>query len=218
MKRELIIFDFDGTIVDTITDVGICFNKALAYCGLPQHPLKAFGGFAGGDLETVVARMLPPGQVTDENITRVKTKYREFYLNSEKPNTHPYPGVWRMLHALKAQGYILAVNSNKSQALLDDMVGKLFPTSLFSSVVGYLETRPSKPDPCGVQLIEGECGHTRERTIYVGDGISDVRTAMNAGIPCVFVTWGQGDVSQIPQNADVVIVNSVEQLTSRLMA
>ena len=217
MERRLIIFDFDGTLVDTITDVGICFNEALKFCDLPQHPLENFGKFAGGNLETVVSKLLPQGWVTEENIARVKTKYREVYMNSKKANTFPYPGVWEMLQDLKTQGFLLAINSNKGQVLLDDMVAKLFPGDFFDSVVGYLETRPSKPDPYGVKMITQECGCQIDQTIYVGDGISDVQTAINAGIPCAFVTWGQGDVSQIPKSATVEIFDSVDKLESYLL-
>ena len=216
MEKGLLIFDFDGTIVDTITDVGICFNEALRDCGLPTHPLKNFGRFAGGNLETVVSRLLPPNQVTEANITRVKTRYRELYLRSEKPNTRPYPGIWELLQSLKSEGFRLAVNSNKGQALLDDMVEKMFPEHFFDSVVGYLESRPSKPDPCGVEVIAQACGCGKKRAVYVGDGISDVRTAINAGIPCIFVTWGQGDKADIPPNADVMVVDTVEQLAGCL--
>lgn len=212
MRYDLIIFDFDGTIVDTITDVGICFNEALSSCGFPKHKLENFGRFAGGNLETIVSRLLPPEDITEGNITRVKTKYRELYLHSSKPNTKPYPGIWDMLQCLKKEGYTLAVNSNKGQMLLDDMIDKMFPPHFFSSVVGYLEDRPSKPDPTGVKMIVEQCGCRMEQAVYIGDGISDVLTAENAGIPCVFVTWGQGNEGQIPANADVTIVQTVEQL------
>ena len=139
-------------------------------------------------------------------------------MNSRKTNTRPYPGMWKLLHNLKMQGFLLAVNSNKGQILLDDMVARLFPQGLFDSVVGYLETRPSKPDPYGVAMIAQECGCGVDQAIYIGDGISDVQTAINAGIPCVFVTWGQGDISQLPKSSDVEIVSSVEQLSSCLMS
>lgn len=216
MKKDLFIFDFDGTVVDTITDVGLCFNEALRDCGLPTHPLESFGRFAGGNLETVVSRMLPPDQVTQTNIDRVKTRYRELYLRSEKPNTMPYSGILELLQRLKTQDFRLAVNSNKGQALLDDMVEKMFPEHFFDSVVGYLESRPSKPDPCGVEIIAKACGRGKERAVYIGDGISDVRTAINAGIPCIFVTWGQGDEAEIPSDADVTVVDTVEQLAECL--
>ena len=188
--KKLFIFDFDGTVVDTITDVGLCFNEALRQNDLPQHPLKRFDSFVGGNLETVVSRMLPPDAVTEENITRVKTIYRSLYLASTKPNTKPYPGLMELLAELKAAGALLAVNSNKGQQLLDDMVEKTFPAGFFDAVVGYREDCPSKPDPYGVNLICEICGCTD--AVYIGDGKSDLDTAENAGIPCVFVLWGQG--------------------------
>lgn len=204
---KLLIFDFDGTIVDTITDVGLCFNEALMQNGFPQHPLEAFGAFVGGDLETVVSRMLPEQARSPENIDRVKTVYRRLYLSNPKPNTKPYPGIMRVLAQLKASGHHLAVNSNKGQALLEDLVRKLFPADFFESVVGYEETRPSKPSPAGVDLICSQCRCERKQAVYIGDGHSDIETAVNAGIPCVLVKWGQGTQQDF---ADVRVADFVE--------
>lgn len=190
--KKLIIFDFDGTLVDTITDVGLCFNEALFRCGFPQHPIEAFGGFAGGNLETVVSKLLPAEARSKENIDAVKTVYRQCYLHSGKPNTAPYPGIMELLEALKYRGIKLAVNSNKGQVLLDDMVEKIFPSEFFDAVVGYLETRPSKPDPFGVELILQKTACAVCDAVYVGDGASDIATARNAGMDMAFVSWGQG--------------------------
>lgn len=185
---------------------------------MPQHPLEAFAGFAGGNLETVVSRMLSEDLCTNETIDAVKTVYRELYLNSDKPNTKVYPGIMALLQELKAQGYQLAVNSNKGQLLLDDMIKKLFPIDMFDAVVGYSEERPSKPDPYGVDLICQRCVRERHDAIYVGDGKSDILTAANAGIPCIFVQWGQGSV-QDSMNAHVTqSVEHVWQLRQSLRA
>lgn len=216
--RKLVIFDFDGTAVDTITDVGICFNEALRRNRLPQHPLEAFGRFAGGNLETVVSRMLPPDAVTEENITRVKTVYRQLYLNSDKPNTRPYPGIMELLQELKDAGFYVAVNSNKGQQLLDDMVAKMFPIGFFDAVVGYLESRPSKPDPWGVDLICQTCGCTRADAVYIGDGSSDIATAENAGIPCIFVRWGQGSAADWNDPRIALRVEDAAQLRTALLS
>lgn len=190
--RNVLIFDFDGTLVDTITDVGLCFNQALQEHGLPQHPLSMFSQFVGGNLETVVSRMLPPGQCTTENITKVKNTYRRLYQEDPKPHTRPYPGMDPLLRELKEDGFYLAINSNKGQALLDKLTAELFPKDLFDAVVGYDETRPSKPSPYGVDLICKQCGCLRADAVYIGDGKSDIDTAANAGIPCIFAEWGQG--------------------------
>lgn len=217
MMKKLIIFDFDGTLVDTLTDVSLCFNEALLRNGFPQHPLKAFSGFVGGNLETVVSRMLPPDQCVEENIDRVKTCYRELYLSCSKPNTKPYPGMMDLLRNLKKNGFSLAVNSNKGQLLLDDMVAKMFPPDFFDAVVGYQEDRPSKPNPEGVFRICKICRIPVEQAVYVGDGASDIATAANAGIPCLFVLWGQG-TAQDRQNPNVYrFVRNTDELQALLM-
>lgn len=215
--KKLVIFDFDGTLVDTITDVGICFNQALAMCDFPQHPLERFADFAGGNLETVVSKMLPKNKVTEDNITAVKNIYRQLYLESKKINTRPYNGVTELLKELKRIGYKIAINSNKGQLLLDDMIGKLFDANLFDDVVGYLETRPSKPDPYGVYLICDHCGCKREETVYVGDGESDVETAANAGIHCIYVEWGQGNKSDWNTRYEAKVVNTMLELEKALI-
>jgi phosphoglycolate phosphatase len=189
--RTLAIFDFDGTLVDTITDVALCFNRALAQNGYPQHPLKAFDNFVGGNLETVVSRMLPPNRNTQADINIVKTTYRTLYQADSKPNTKPYPGVMELLDVLHTQGVTLTVNTNKGQDLTDTLIRRLFPEGQFRAVVGYREEYPSKPDPYGINNICNLCGKKVADAIYIGDGRSDIETARNAGIPCVLVGWGQ---------------------------
>lgn len=216
MMKKLIILDFDGTLVDTLTDVALCFNEALRQTGYPQHPLEAFAGFVGGNLETVVSRMLPPDRCTTDDIDRVKTRYRELYLSSSKPNTKPYPGMMELLQELKRRGYALAVNSNKGQVLLDNMVDKMFPSHFFDAVVGYQEDRPSKPDPDGVRRICDSCHLPMEQAVYVGDGASDIATAANAGIPCVFVLWGQGTEQDRTDSRVYRCVQTPEELQALL--
>lgn len=215
--NRLIIWDFDGTAVDTITDVAISFNEALRSNGFPEHPIKAFDRFVGGDLETVVSRMLPQGQITEDNITRVKTLYRKLYLASDKPNTKPYPGMMELMCELKEKGYRQAINSNKGQMLLDDMVSRMFPQGFFDAVVGYEESRPSKPDPYGVRMICQGCKMDISDAVYIGDGKSDIATAANAGIPCVFVTWGQGKPEDRNDVRIACVVENSDQLRSALL-
>ncbi len=216
--KKLLIFDFDGTLVDTLTDVALCFNEALEIHGYPQHSLDAFGGFVGGNLETVVSRMLPLDVCTTQAVDRVKNTYRRIYLESPKENSTPYPGMMALLEHCRARGCLLAVNSNKGQALLDAMVEKLFPKGAFDAVVGYQEAFPSKPDPYGVRCIMERCGCSPENAVYIGDGLSDVKTAQNAGIPCVFVTWGQGYLDDPGAFEHVVEADSTDALERLLFS
>lgn len=214
--RRLLIFDCDGTLVDTITDVALSFNAALAANGFPEHPVEAYGGFVGGNLETIVSRLLPEKDRNEENVDRVKTSYRAIYGASEKENTLPFAGIRKMLSSLKEKGYLLAVNTNKAQSLTDPLLEKLFPERPFDCVVGYEETRPSKPDPFGVDLICRKCGCTREDAVYIGDGLSDINTAHNASIPCIFVTWGQGTEEDERDGRIFRVCRSVEELWETL--
>ena len=211
---KLVIFDFDGTLVDTIQDVAICFNEALRFYGFPEWTLDDMCTLIGGDLETIVSKLLPKNEVSRTNIDNVKAKYRELYLAYDKPNSLPYPGIMDMLNELKQKNIKIAVNSNKGQMLLDNMVSKIFGHAFFDCVVGYSEERPSKPDPFGVELILKETNIEREMAIYVGDGASDIKTAYNSGIPCCFVTWGQGNDVRKESKFEV---NTVEELENCLL-
>lgn len=190
--RKLAIFDLDGTLVDSMTDVAICFNEALSQCGFSEHPIEDYAKFVGGNLEQVVARLLPTCSLRDENIQRVKTLYREIYLHSPKPNTKPYPGIYSLLDGLAQRGRMFAVNTNKSQALTDEIIKTLFINYDFIDVVGYREDIPSKPDPYGVNMILSKVQTLPAEAMYIGDGASDIETAWAAGVPMVLVTWGQG--------------------------
>lgn len=215
--KKLLIMDFDGTLVDTITDVALCFNAALAANGMPQHPLVAFDNFVGGNLETVVSRMLPEHLKNDElMINRVKAAYRAFYMESDKRNTKPYAGILELLDMVQATGAQLAIHTNKGQQLVDSLVVKLFADRHFCAVVGYDESRPSKPDPDGVHRICAAAGCTIQEAIYVGDGKTDIDTAANAHIPCLLAAWGQTKPEDKADLRVAYVAQTVEDATNWL--
>ncbi len=209
---RLAIFDFDGTLVDTITDVALCFNRALTACGFPTHPPSGYPRFVGGNLETVISRLLPPDYCTAADIDRVKQVYRPLYLEDAKPNTRPYPGILPLLAGMAAQGIRLGVSTNKAQPLTEALCDSLFLPDTFAGIIGYDDAHPSKPDPYSVDALMAQCGVTAAETVYIGDGRTDLETAANAGVPCIFVTWGQGyDVD--PQEAGIALaVNAPEDI------
>ena len=215
--KKLVIFDFDGTLIDSVTDVAICFNLALIENGFPSRDVSGIKKAIGGNLEQIVSKLLPEDQRTDSNIVSVMDCYRKIYIDNEKPNTRPYPGICDMLDTLKRQGALAAINTNKSQALTDDLVKKLFPGYDFALVVGYDKRYPSKPDPYGVNLIMDHCRLSKNDVIYIGDGRSDIDTAAAAQIDLLFVTWGQGTEDDIRSIAPERLMNSPQEICRHII-
>lgn len=212
--KKVLIFDCDGTLLDTITDVILSFNEALDVCGFPKHPVAYYDNYIGGNLETIVSGLLPQSAVSRLNVEAVKAKYREIYGNSSKTNTKPYPGIMTLLKEWKTEGYLIAINTNKGQQLTEALIDKLFKKDFFDAIVGYSEERPSKPDPYGVDMICRELHAERQNCVYIGDGKSDVQTAFRAGIPCIYVKWGQGkagDTEDAPVYAEVSTMDELKR-------
>ena len=187
---KAVIFDFDGTICDTLSDCADCYNYVLRRFGFPEREEDVYRRVFGNTLYEIVRRILPEEESTEENIAAVASCYRKTYASWEKKKSLPFPGVSEALQKLHDEGLVLAVNSNKPQEILRAMTEEIFP-GLFSEVIGFSPELPGKPDPAGVRLILEKHDVAPENAVYVGDGKSDIDTAENAGLPIVFVTWGQ---------------------------
>ncbi len=213
INKKLIIFDFDGTLVDTIIDAGRCFNKALECFGFKTYPVEDYGNIVGGNLDVIFSKLLDQQYQTAENIANLKAKYRAIYSLDEKPHTKPFDGIVDALRKLNQDGISIAINTNKAQILVDELCKKEFPDIKFAAVFGYHDGIPSKPDPYAVNEIMKLCNVSASETIYVGDGLTDVKTAQNANIDCVLVTWGQGNVSKIlEENPHLFVANRSEEI------
>ncbi len=200
--------------MDTLRDVALCFNRALNENGFPGHPLESYSSFVGGNLEQIIGRLLPADSVSEDSIETVKATYRSLYQNSEKQNTVPYSGICESLVELQGRGYCIAVNTNKGQDLAEKLLDQLFPDHPFEMIVGYQEDRSSKPDPYGVEMICSKLGYSHEDAVYIGDGRSDLLTARNAGIPFIFVEWGQGEASLKKEDGVSAIASCPQDLPS----
>lgn len=195
MSKKACIFDFDGTLVNTIADVAICFNKSLEKYGYNPHPVELYNNFVGGNLQTVVTNLLVHNQekkYTEEDFDKIRKYYLDLYLRDKKINTKPYEGIVEVLKILQSDGIFLTINTNKKQILTEELTNIFFGDIKFERIIGYSENYPSKPDPTAIYDIMKSLNLKKEDMVYVGDGASDVKTAENAGIDSIFVTWGQG--------------------------
>lgn len=215
--RKLIIFDLDGTLIDSITDVAICFNKALAEYSLPTHKIADFGKFVGGDLEQVITKMLPTEFKNDNDlIAKIGVRYRQLYSNSDKPNTVPYIGIVDLLNYLRSLNCAIAVNTNKNHVLANEVTDSVFPDFKFDYVLGSGSEIAPKPSPEGVDLIASVLGVCIQDSCYIGDTLSDILTAKNAKIPCFYVKWGQGKESDTEAYDRIIVCENIDSLKHTL--
>ena len=216
MTLRLVIFDLDGTLLDTVEDVADCFNAALRENGFPERTLEDVVSLVGGDLETIVSRLLPQG-ASKEDVSKVKASYRRLYAASSKPKTRPYDGIPELLGELAANGVGIAVNTNKGQDLAEKCLAFAFP-NMEIPISGLVDGMPHKPDPYGASVLLEAGPYKAKEAVYVGDGVSDALTASNAGMRFVYCAWGQGDEHQVLAiSPDALVARNVRELKTILM-
>ena len=191
MSYKLVIFDLDGTLVDTIADLGAAVNVALEKRRLPLHSLEEYRKMVGNGVRKLVQRAMPAAMQDDEALLdALLADFMTYYIEHINDKSAPYPGIPELLAELDAAGVKLAVASNKFQSGAEKLIGRLFPQVPFVAVCGGGQGRPLKPDPAVIRQICDAAGEPLERTVLVGDSGTDMATAAAAGIPAVAVTWG----------------------------
>lgn len=191
MKYKLVIFDLDGTLIDTIADLGTATNAALAAKGLPQHEPEAFRGMVGHGVRNLVKQAMPePMRVDDQAVDALLKIFLAYYIEHLDDRSWPYPGIPELLADLQAAGVQLGVASNKFQAGAEKLIARMFPEIAFAAVLGGRPGAPLKPDPAVVEEIRTRAGVSRGETLMVGDSGADIAAAEAAGVACVAVSWG----------------------------
>lgn len=189
----LIIFDLDGTLINTIDDLGQACNHALSACGYPTHKIEDYPRLVGNGINKLIERALPESDRNEETVMQLRAFFVPYYDEHNCDLTHPYDGIPALLETLKQQGHTLAVASNKYQTATEKIVAKLFP-GIFDVVLGERENVARKPDPQIVWDIVEAIGRKGEEAIedalYIGDSLVDADTAKAAKLPFVACTWG----------------------------
>ena len=240
MKR-LILWDLDGTLIDTLEDLGAAVNHALALRGLPQHGADEYRKMVGHGVRNLVKQALEAsvGPTASENyfsgrcqknqfteaitnptladaeIDAALGDFTEYYSAHIDVKTRPYGGMPELLKELQERGVKMAVASNKFQEGTERLIGEFFPEIEFVAILGNRPGFPLKPEPAIVQEVLAKAGIGPEEAIMVGDSPTDMRTAANGGIEGLAVGWGYRTAEELAGNP---IVNSVEELRAALLA
>lgn len=213
---KAVVFDLDGTLLDTIPDIAFALNRALDRCGLPTHPVEACKGFVGGGIREAVVRAVPP-QSPPEVIDRVLELYRAYYPAHCTVHTAPYPGVAELLAGLAAAGIALGILSNKTQLPTRQIVGHFFPRVPFRFVLGRVDGCPLKPDPAAAGRILEALNLPPAEIAYVGDSGTDMAFARAAGMLPAAAPWGYRSREDLAENGAVLMPEDAGELLSLLL-
>ena len=210
--KLLVIFDLDGTVLNTIADLAQSTNYALHALGFPTHHESAYPKMVGNGINKLFERALPEGAKTEENVLRVRSKFIPYYNVHNADYSQPYPGIPALLRQIQDLGIQLAIASNKYQAATEKLIAHYFPEIRFSAVLGQRDGVNVKPDPQIVDDILDLAGVDRKDVLYVGDSGVDMLTARNAGVEACGVTWGFRPREEIAQYAPHHIVDNPEEI------
>lgn len=190
-KYHTVIFDMDGTLLDTLKDLADAVNYALREMKMPERTLEEIRTFVGNGVRTLMERSVPDGSCNPD-FEKTFIKFREYYSVHCNDNTCAYEGIKELLEDLRREGYALAIVSNKPDSAVKEL-SRIYFNGIVETAIGEKEGVSKKPAPDTVYKALDELGMPVEGTVYVGDSDVDIMTAKNAGIPCISVLWGFRD-------------------------
>lgn len=205
--KKLVIFDLDGTLLNTISDLAACTNYALRQNHYPEHEPTAYRYFVGNGITKLIERALPEKARIPSIILKVREQFVSYYQHHKTDLSRPYPGIPEVLEQLRNQGILLAVASNKYHQGTVELIDHFFGKHLFSVVLGQRENIPVKPDPAIVYDILNQMKTDKTETLYVGDSGVDMQTAQNSGITSIGVSWGFRSRQELEENGAIYLID-----------
>lgn len=213
---KAVIFDLDGTLLDTLADIAYAANAALALHNYPVHPVSAYSQMVGNGFPTLMQRAVPQNilpNLTEDDLQKLVGDARSYYGAHPSDHTRPYPGMAETLKALHDSGLYLAVLSNKMDDLTNILIQKHFPAIPFARVLGSRPGIKLKPDPTALNAILEQLGLDPDDAFYVGDSNVDVATAHNAHMKVIGVAWGFRGRKELEEcGADHIVEHAAEIL------
>ncbi len=210
MQSQAILFDLDGTLLDSLGDIAGALNHTLGAFGLPQHEVDAYREFVGEGVEQLVDRAL--GVHAAAHRARVLPAYRAYYREHIAVHTVPYPGVGELLATLVARGVPLCVLSNKPDDATRTLVARFFGDTPFVQVAGHKADVPRKPDPTAALAMAAVLGVDPSYCAFVGDSNIDMQTAAAAGMRGVGVSWGFRGRAELEAYGAAAVIDEPAQL------
>ena len=208
---KTVIFDLDGTLLNTIDDLAAAGNFVCRENGWPEYTVEQFKAMVGHGIPNLVARFTPDSAQSPLLLANALSQFSAYYAEHNCDYTKPYAGIPELLAELKALGVELAVYSNKADGFSRRLMDTFFPQT-FALVRGKLEGVPVKPDPTGVRAVLKELGAQPEQTLFVGDSNVDILTGHNAGLLACGVSWGFRSRASLEEAGADFIADTVAQL------
>lgn len=213
MKFKGIIFDLDGTLLNTLADIGYYINRILAKYGYPLFPVEKVNTIVGWGLKKALYKALPAGGGDDDSyLSKLTAELIAEYNSDPVIKTVPYPGIPELIKKLSDKKIMMSIFSNKSQPVTLQVVDKIFGLSTFKTVLGSDAGFPRKPDPSGALEVIRRMGLDKKDILYIGDTILDHQTAVGAGLRDISVTWGFRSMGSLKEQGATDFVDSPEEI------
>ena len=211
-----VIFDLDGTLLNTIDDLADAANWVCGNHGWPTHTVEEYKQFVGNGMTRLAQRFVPEDWRTPKRLAQVLGEFMPYYDAHKQDKTAPYPGISQLLGELKGAGVKPAVLSNKAHNLVPSILEGYFP-GMFSYTQGALDGLPTKPDPTLLRRLMEEMGATKENTLFVGDSNVDIQTAKNGGLTSCGVLWGFRSREELVQEGADFLAENTDELKKLIL-
>lgn len=214
---RLIIFDLDGTLIDTREDIANACNHALEQCGFPTHALDEYNMLVGRGIDNLFRGALPEGSRDEAMVSKMRSIFVPYYNEHKCDFTRPYEGIIEALEELHKKGLKFAVASNKYQEGTEQLVEKFFGKYEFVRILGQRDGKPIKPDPLIVsEAMEGMPGIKPDEVVYCGDSDVDMQTGLGAGVRTIGVTWGFRTREELQSYSPYALIDHPKEIAANI--